>query len=449
MAPPRAPRQRLKEENSNVPSPLAPPETVLATLQEVLETSPADFTEIAWVEKRRRLVKSSFRGTPPPEGTEGTTFVRVQEGGRIGLHRTDTKGAMHLSAAVRFALALARSRPVSPALRSVEAAPPGAVAEAALFDPLLAEISLAEAKDRLRSVLDREERARLQITEGQVLVVNSQGLRCRTRTTTAVLFITSGRGVEAGTAYSCSRTLDGLKLSETLATARQRRTASPAVAFPDDLRGLPLVFSPEAATVLLEELAALTIQSRGSGPTFMESHGGQPLFGKALDLIDDATDPLGLPFPFDLKGALRRPLWILRGGVVQPLPSMPLEQADRFASLAAGGGEVRFSNLILRAGDSPQESLLRKAEGGLWIGSLNQRSYCDPLPRTCRFRVRGARQIKNGDLGSPMEEGVADFDLVDLFSRLLERGEALTRRPFGDGVFGGVAAPGLLIAPTP
>ena len=136
-----------------MPAPeLAPLDEMVDRLERVVEGSPADSTELAWVEAVRHLESNGKRRRDTFERRERTVFVRVRERGRTGLHRTGAAGLSDLDAAVRQALAHARMTPAAAAAGNGAAPQPASAAEPAgpaiipvgaspLFDPELARLA--------------------------------------------------------------------------------------------------------------------------------------------------------------------------------------------------------------------------------------------------------------------------------------------------------------------
>src|SRR5258708_5942792 len=118
-----------------------------------------------------------------------------------------------------------------------------------------------------------------------------------------------------GRAAAPSRSLAGLDSQKVFARAR-RRSGPPEVVRPP-AGPAALVLSQEATAALLEVLnrQAFTSESFHSGVSFLRESLGQPVFHSAVNLRDDAADPRGLPFPFDLLGAACRPLELVTRGV--------------------------------------------------------------------------------------------------------------------------------------
>ena len=186
------------------PSVFTPLDRVLRCFDKVLELSPADHTELVWVERQRGEV-STARRQPVPASRQHELQVRVREMDRIGVQRASTLEPPALLQAVRHALAQARSRPVvsypEPAPEKSPELPD------TLYDPELAKVQPATVRSLLGELVERGERARLSWVEGRVAVASSSGLRRRVRVTCATLQAASGRGPGAGLAVASARLL--------------------------------------------------------------------------------------------------------------------------------------------------------------------------------------------------------------------------------------------------
>lgn len=251
---------------------LATLDEMTARLERSLAASPADSTEIVWIEARRTQVtagrgrRDQARAAGPGGRApcERNLLVRVRQSGRTGLHRTGGVEPSDLENAVRDAMAQARLAPPTPAealagageRRGAPAAlaataasgaqsavPPAAAAAAAaaagtggpgpgrgdaIYDPELAELEAARARALLDGAAERGELLRLAWLEGRVTVVNSTGLRQAARVTAASFEASCGRGPGAGRAAGAARRLDALYFHDTLDRARARHAAAPA-----------------------------------------------------------------------------------------------------------------------------------------------------------------------------------------------------------------------------
>lgn len=422
---------------------------MVSRLERTLASSPADATEIVWIDARRGQESNGKRRRDSYEHPETTVFVRVRESGRYGFHRTDVAEPADLARAVREALAQARLAQPAPASPRPEDATASVRIAAGIHDPELERMTSARARELVQQLADRGETVRLGWAEGRVAVADSRGLRRAAEATTAWASIESGSGLASG----ASRSLAGLGLSLLLARARERHAdmpegAEPSVLLEGPVPPTPVLLSQESAAALLDLLnrRALTSTSFHHGTSCLRDFLGTPVFHPAFSLRDDGTDPRGLPFPFDLLGAARRPVDLIANGVflTPAVDDRLARQLDRPPTPhLVAPDEAAASHLFLVPGESSDEQLLAGAEGGLWIAALDPLESYNPrtLPNTLRFRAtaRGVRRIEGGRPGAALPDLVWDDDLRTLLSGPLAVGaEPVT---LGESLFGGITAP--------
>ncbi|MEA2602673.1 MAG: PmbA protein [Acidobacteriota bacterium] len=428
-----------------------PLDQIVSRLERLVAASPADLTEISWLEVRRGQESNGKRRRDTYELHERTVLFRVRESGRTGMHRTSVSTPSDLENALREAMAQARLAPPSPDLLTI---PGGDAAVAAadiagLSDPELARMTPARAHDMLQRLAVKGETARIGWSEGRIAVASSRGLRRAADVTSGWIEVVCGRQPGAGRAAAASRSLAGLDPQGVFERAR-RRGGPPEVVRPPD-GPAPLVLSQEATAALLELLnrQAFTSESFHSGVSFLRESLGQPVFHPAVNLRDDPTDPRGLPFPFDLLGAAARPLDLVTGGVaVTPAIDDRLSRAlDRPpTSQRVAPDEAVAAHLFLLPGEAAEEELLRAASGGIWVAALDPLEAYDPQALRFRAVARGVRQIDGGTLGRALPDLVWEDDLRSVLSRVLAVGSDLVPIATGAGLFRATTAPMLAVA---
>ncbi len=452
--------------------PQTSPDEMLSRLERTLASSPADATELVWIETRRaqESTENRRRGSPDqrdeqrpeqqPEQQETTVLVRVRESGRYGLHRTTACEPADLSNAVRQALAQARLSPLRAAVQSPGGKP--ALLEG-LHDPEIARLTPGRARDLVQRLAGRDETLRLGWSEGRMAVANSRGMRRAAEVTAAWIAAAAGRGPGAGTAAAAARSLDGLNPEAVIARARGRQAPSPPPGTsPAPLPAGPVsvVLSQEAVAALLDLLnhRALTSTSFRLGTSPLRNALGAPVFHPAISLRDDALAPHGLPFPFDLLGSPRRRIELISEGLfltpaVDELLGLETDRPTTAQLVAMD--EAMASHLVLVSGvvgatgaagapgeTIPDAELLARADGGIWISALDRVEAYDP--GTLRFRAAagGVRRIEDGRLGAALPDLVWEDDLRSLLgvsADLLGVGsEPVT---VGESLFGGITAP--------
>ncbi|HEV3073564.1 MAG TPA: metallopeptidase TldD-related protein [Thermoanaerobaculia bacterium] len=477
---------------------LASLDEMMARLERALAASPADSTEIVWIEARRTQVTAG-RGrrdqgrAAGPGGRapcERNLLVRVRQSGRTGLHRTGGVEPSELENAVRDAAAQARLAPPTPAeplagagdrrgtaAATVATAAPaaggaasaGAPAPAAgpggpgpgrgdaIYDPELAELEAARARALLDGAAERGELLRLSWLEGRVTVVNSAGLRQAARVTAASFEASCGRGPGAGRAAGAARRLDTLYLQDTLDRARARHAAAPAgddagdeAAVPAAASaGLPMVLSEQSAAALIALLNRHALSAAAQRDPGCGLHGrlGGPVLASCLSLRDDGTDPRALPFPFDLAGWPKRQVDLFVDGVFAT-PAVDARLAAEIGHPSTPHGmapdESIAANLLLLPGDReplPEAELLRQAADGIWIGALDGLECFDPGRLRFRARVRGGRRIDGDALGPPLPDFLWEDDLLAALARAAALGDRPATIATGDMLFGATVAP--------
>ena len=96
------------------PPTLPPISEMLSRLERALASSPADATELIWVEARRGQESNGKRRRDSYELQERMVLARVRESGRTGTYRTNACEISDLEGAIRQAMAQARLAPPSP-----------------------------------------------------------------------------------------------------------------------------------------------------------------------------------------------------------------------------------------------------------------------------------------------------------------------------------------------
>ena len=213
---------------------------------------------------------------------------------------------------------------------------------------------------------------------------------------------------------------------------------------------LPVVLSPEATGRLCDILnrVAFSAIAYYHGSSFLREHLDVQVFDRNFNLYDDGTDQSGLPFPFDLEGAVKRRVdLILRG--TPKTPALDQRQAAQLGltptAHAIGGNDSRAANLFLAPGNASATDLLQAADGGLWIGWLDQVECFEPGRVQIRAHLSGVRRIVDGVLAEGVPDLIWEDSLLRAFSNVLGLDNACVTRIGHDGYLGGCTAPGVAI----
>jgi PmbA protein len=435
--------------NSRAESDFLTLDAISDRLETVLRNSPADETEIVWLEKRRGTSRKRDRQIDTRVHHERTIMVRVIDRRRVGSHRTGFGEIGELENSIRSAIAQSRSRKPLPGLLHLPADEMPLAELVDLWDPEIAKLDPKRAESLLQPWAEQRGTLDLQWTVARIAVFNTRGIRRQTAVTASGLEARIARRPGGGRAASAGRSLDNLNIGAVIERARQRHASGPE----GDLEATShaVVLSPEATATLLDILnrVAFSAVSYYQGSSFLREHLDVQVFDRAINLRDDATAANGMPFPFDLEGAAKRPVDLILKGTPKT-PALDQRQAAQLGlsatAHAIGGNDARALNLFLLPGELSESALLQAAEGGVWIGWLDQVECFEPSRVQIRANARGVRRIRDGKLGKGLPDLVWEDSLLRAFSNLLAIGSEPGLRISHDGVLGGISTPALAIA---
>lgn len=417
-------------------------------IEEALERSPADETEIVLLDTRRAIASSHRDAGRTPPHRETTAFVRVLERGRLGAYRTGAADASGLERAIRQAIAQSRARDALPGLPHLPAAEGDGASDLVLLDPELVELEPEQAATRLRRHLRDREAATLTWGVSRVEVANSRGVRRRARVTDCTVLVRCARAPGGGRAAGSSRELAALDLDVILERARLRHGSGRPVDPPREKTSVLLAPEATVRLVALLNQTAFSAAAYQDGTSFLREHLGVQVFDRRLDLRDDGTDPAGLPFPFDFEGTPKKPVDL----IVKGTPKTPALDQRQAALLglpptghAVAGNDALAQNLFLLPGEDSHDDMLASSDGGVFIGWLD-RVECFDAPRV-RFRAaaRGVRRIADGRLGEPLPDLIWEDSLLHALSNISCLGSETVTWSLGSFA-GALSAPALSLA---
>lgn len=213
----------------------------------------------------------------------------------------------------------------------------------------------------------------------------------------------------------------------------------------------PVVLAPEATAQLLDVVnrRSLTAYDYELGDTFLREFLGVQVFDRSLELVDDATDPDGLPFPFDMEGTAKRRVSVIEHGVPRT-PALDQYHAARWGlpptPHACAGDDARFEHLALAPGEAEVPDLLEAADGGVWIGRLERVECFEPRRLRIRARARGCRRIRHGRRAESLPDLRWETNLLQALGTVAAIGDERTLLTDPSGELGGIRAPALALA---
>jgi predicted Zn-dependent protease len=418
-------------------------------LEEALNNSPADETELVWIESSRQTVSTRNKPEESRPTLHTTLSVRVLERGRLGAFRTGSVDRAGLAQGIRQAIAQSRTRDTLQGLPHLPAGDATPTPDGNPPDPAIGKLDESSARELLRKHLGKRENGELSWGETEVTIANSRGLRRKARVSHATFEVTCGRTPGSGHAAGSARSLDVLDIATIV--ERARASDGHGEAAEPELDKVPIVLSPEATIRLFSMLnqAAFTASAYHDGSSFLREHMGTQVFDRRIHLLDDATDGAGLPFPFDLEGSLKGPVDLIVKGTPRT-PALDQRQAALLGlqptAHAVAGNDAQAQNLFLLPGESSRDELLEVASGGLYLGWLDRVECFDPLRVRFRATARGVRRIEEGALSAPVPDLVWEDTLLRSLSNVSGLGTEVVTWAQGGSFDAAATAPAIALA---
>lgn len=373
--------------------------------EHLLRLSPADSTIVSWIETSSNLAIESTRSRRAEAATSRVVVVRVREGRRTGLARGEACDVGELQGVLRQALAVARGASISPEWEWPRGSeePMAQSALAQLHDAEVAELTPPAALQKLQGLSDRQSTLRGYWSERN-LAVAANGRPTRAASATEIsLEARTGRRPGSGFAAASSRSLRDLAIEQLVSHAQALQATEITESLPEP--GAPAVLAAEAAVALLELVAREVFSGRrfvaGQGP--LADPADRRTLSPLVRLVDEPGEALALGFPFDYDGLPKRRRELVHDGELAG-PVLDLELAARCGRLSTGHGVAGEDAVPGHpqwiAGEESEGDLLRRSEGGIRIGSI-ENLRCLPGPG---LPFRGiARSVRRIGAGGKLE----------------------------------------------
>jgi PmbA protein len=332
-----------------------------------------------------------------------------------------------------------------------------------ISSPAMADWS-TERKIELATAVDKAARARKGVTQveqtvyadsrGRAAIANSHGFASAYEATSAwaysSAFAGAGADLMTGLGVGLARDPGGLDPEAIGAEAADRALALVGARQPSSRR-CPVVLDAFVAASFAGFIGAmLSADAVQRGRSLFAGKLGEEVAAPQLRLADDPTDPGGLASaPFDGEGSpTRRNALIEDGRLATYLYDARTARKDgRETTGSASRSSYRSppsvgtSNLVIDAGDSGLEELIRDAGDGLFVTDVaGLHSGVNPVSGTFSVGATG-RLIEGGELGQPVREMTIASDLVSMLKAVRRVGADGRWVPFGGSV---KAAPLLL-----
>lgn len=216
-----------------------------------------------------------------------------------------------------------------------------------------------------------------------------------------------------------------------------------------------VVLGPLAVGGMLEGIAAFgfTGTQLAAGVGSVARRAGERVAAEAVTVADDASQPRGLPFPFDAEGTAKRTVPLLTHGVVD---SAVTDSSTAAALKATSTGHAHVAreespapvpgNLHLAAGTAGGDELIAGIDNGVYVERFWYLRVVDPQATTLTGVSRDACwQIEDGALTRPVRGARFTEEVFGVLDRVDGVARERLAQPLANVWNGSVTAPALRV----
>ncbi len=386
-------------------------------IDRVLRASQADHTEVIITAREHQLTRFANNGIHQNVAERGVDVrVRAILGRRQGVASTNDLSPEGLTRVVETALTLARWQPemdTSPPLAEKASSTSSVIG----FDEGTASCSPDRRADAVSVMCALAKEAGMTAsgfvsTEViEAVVANDLGLFAHGLGSVAEMKATIMGEDSSGTAEAAAWRIDeldpeaiGREALERALRGRNPRPLPPGT--------YPVILESYAVADMLSHLGVLGFNALAvqEGRSFLEGKLGQQVMHPAVSIWDDATDPTGLPWPYDWEGVPKRRTPLVEGGVARGLV-YDLTTASRDGVESTGHGLPAPNprgplpgHMFMAPGDMTVEEMISSMERGLYVSTFHYTRPVHPKWMVVTGMTRdGTYWIENGEIAYPVK----------------------------------------------
>ena len=389
---------------------------IRAILEGALARSKADQTEVLFLGKDSHLTRfaNSYIHQNVSE-SNAEIRVRAALGKRIGVASTNNLSPEGLARVVEAAETVARFQPEQPDFESLPGPMPIQAAKG--FSEATAAYTPEARAEGVGLICRRAQEAKLSASGAfttevsELAVANSLGTWAYHPATEASLVTVIMSENSSGYGEAQAWDVSTFDIDELGDNAVKRAIISKN----------PTTIEPGRYTVILEEYAVADIVhylsymgfgalSLQEGQSFMTGKLGQAIGDPRITIVDDGSNPAGLPRPFDYEGVPKQRVELIQAGIAR---AVVYDSYTARKEGKASTGHARPSpnpmgpyamNLFMSPGSDGKRSMIRAIDQGLWVTRFH---YVNPLDRRKAILTGmtrdGTFKIENGEITDPVK----------------------------------------------
>ena len=292
----------------------------------------------------------------------------------------------------------------------------------------------------------------LALERGYLALGNTEGIRRYARQDSGKFntVISSQEGDGSGYAELESETLQDFDIEKGFARAIEKaeNSTDPESLSPGEYT---VILEPLAVAELLGYLAYIGFSGRSvqQGRSFLTGKIGEKVWGDNISIYDDCQHEKTITLPFDMEGAERQNLTIIKEGVARDLTydlESAMEAGVETTGHALGSSRVGSIplHLVMSEGESSPEEMISKTEKGLVITRFHYTNVVNPRQAILTGLTRdGTFLIEEGEITTSVKDLRYTQDMMEALNNVISLSSQRFKVP---GLAGNYYLPYLKIA---
>jgi PmbA protein len=410
-------------------------EACLRLLRKIVQESSADQTEAILLTEDSSLTRFAQSAIHQHVAERnGAVVLRVVLGKRIAVVTTNILSPSSLKRSVDRAISLARVQHPNEEFISLPAPKP--IPQVETFSKNIDRLTPGRKVKAIRNLFKKVKEHGFEVSGAfshgkvELAVVNSLGVEAHQDYSDLFFhLIVEGNGV-TGYASFVSRDPGQFNIDSLADEAIGKVSKEEPIKV--DAEEYEVVLEPYAVSELLSFLGylgfhALAVQE---GRSFFCNEFGKRLVDEKVTIYDDGLDPEGLRIPFDFEGIPKQKVIFFEEGVVRGMTYDSFtggreEKASTGHALLPPNTEGPIPiNLLMRAGNSSIEEMVRSVRKGIYVTRFHYTNVVEPMKAVITGMTRdGTFLIEGGEIKAPIK----NMRFTESILRALSRVTAISR----------------------
>lgn len=356
---------------------------------------------------------------------ETAVSLRIIQGGKMGVARTNRLDRDSLAACVAHASELSHFSPADPMLGALPLCPPSAT-PAGAFDEITASASPQRRANAVSTIFEHARGINawcagyVSTSHNGMTIANSSGVLQSFDGTDAAMNTKMVAQDSTGFAEAYSNSivsLDAHTIGERAASIATRSAAPIAV----DPGAWTVILEPAAFGELLTYLGDhFSAQAFDEGSSFFGRELGRDIFANTLSILDDCEHPLAPSMPFDYEGYQKSRVELVMNGRINDIVTdsyyaRKLQRPNTGHALPAPNAYgPQPTNLVVAAGTKSRNDLIAATSRGLLISRFWYIRVVDRRRAIVTGMTRdGTFLIENGKIGHGVKNMRFNVSIID------------------------------------